>query len=67
MQQPIGDRRDQMDAQELLEEAELRFPEKIAGLERRHQEAMEAIEFGSQCDEELLDDLREDLRSLLRI
>lgn len=56
-----------MDAQELLEEAELRFPEKIAGLERRHQEAMEAIEFGSQCDEELLDDLREDLRSLLRI
>lgn len=64
---PIVDRRDTMSAQELLEEAELRFPEKIASLERRHQEAMEALEFESGCDQDLIEDLEDDLRSLLRI
>lgn len=63
----IPDRRDQMSTGELLEEMELRFPEKLTELEGRHQEAMEALEWGGECDEELLEDLKQDLKSLLRI
>jgi hypothetical protein len=56
-----------MTAEELLEEAELRFPEKIARIEQKHSQALEAIEWESEEDQDLIDDLEEDLRSLLRI
>ena len=56
-----------MSAQELLEEAELRFPEKIASIETKHSQALEAIEWESEADQDLIEDLEADLRSLLRI
>lgn len=52
---------------ELLEEMELRYPEKMTDLERRHPEALEAHEFQIECDSELTEDLIDDLKSLLRI
>jgi hypothetical protein len=66
MQMP-ADRREAMSAQELLEEAELRFPEKIASIETKHSQALEAIEWESEADQDLIEDLEADLRSLLRI
>jgi len=67
--QGIVDRREQMDLAELLEELELSHPEEVASFERRHSEAMEAVEAEDldSVDPELLDDLREDLVSLLRV
>lgn len=63
----IVDRRDEMSLEELLDEAELRFPSQLTRIQVRHAEALEALEWGSSCDEELLEDLADDLRSLLRV
>lgn len=65
----IVDRREQMDIGELLEELELAHPEEVADFERRHSEAMEAVEMDDldSVDPELLDDLRDDLVSRLRV
>jgi hypothetical protein len=64
----LNDRRDEMSLGELVEELELSHPEKVAGFERRHAEAMAAVaddDLGA-CDPEELDELASDLRSLLR-
>lgn len=65
----VPERHEDMDLQELLEELELSHPEKVAEFERRHYQAMEAVEAEDldSVDPELLDDLREDLVSLLRV
>lgn len=63
----IIDPRDQMTVQELVDELHLRFPEQVAAFERRHGDAMEALEFDSDCDEDLLENLADDLRILLRV
>lgn len=55
-----------MDAQELLEELELRFPEKLAEIEMRHQDALEALDYG-EGDTEIIEELEDDLREMLRI
>jgi hypothetical protein len=65
----INDRRDDMTLGELVEELELSHPDKVAGFERRHPDAMAAIADDDleACDPEELDELASDLRSLLRI
>ena len=65
----INDRRDEMDLAELVEELELSYPEKVAGFERRHPDAMAAVVENdlNACDPEELDDLARDLRALLRV
>jgi hypothetical protein len=65
----INDRRDEMSLAELVEELELAHPDKVAGFERRHPEAMAAVADDDldACDPEDLDELTADLRSLLRI
>ena len=59
----IRDRRDDMTVEELIEELELRYPEKISDFERRH----DAYEDPDSATPEEIDDLIDDLRSLLRI
>jgi hypothetical protein len=63
----INDRRDEMDITELVEELELRFPERIADFQRRYSEAWEAAVSGEAGDDELIEDLCDELRSLLRV
>jgi hypothetical protein len=65
----INDRRDEMTLAELVEELELAHPERVAGFERRYPEAMAAVidDDLEACDPEELDDLRQDLRNLLRV
>ena len=65
----INDRRDGMTLAELVEELELSHPEKVAGFERRFPDAMAAVADGDldACDADELDDLANDLRSLLRV
>jgi hypothetical protein len=65
----INDRRDQMTLAELVEELELAHPEKVAGFERRHPDAMAAVADDdlTACEPEELDELASDLRNLLRI
>lgn len=58
-----------MDVFELVEELHLSYPDEVADFERRHRDAMEAVELEDleMCDPEQLDDLRDDLVSRLRI
>ena len=65
----ITDRRDEMDLAELLDELELAHPEKVADFERRHGDAIAAVQEDDTdaCDPDELAELAEDLRSLLRV
>jgi len=65
----ITDRRDQMDVQELAEELELRFPGEVSRMETRYPEAWYAVMDGypESAPEEEMEDLLDDLRSLLRV
>lgn len=57
-----------MDTLELLEELELRFPEKIAEIELNHGDLLEQLDRDGQAeDPEALGDLEEELRDILRI
>ena len=73
---PLIDRRDMMTLPDLVAELEVSYPEKFNSFESRHPEAMLAvvedeIESPEDADDEelreALDDLREDVCSLLRI
>lgn len=65
----LVDRRDEMEMSELVEELELRFPEKFAEFERDHPEALQAVidDDVAGCEEELLSDLHDNLVALLRV
>jgi hypothetical protein len=63
----IVDQRQQMSLEELLEQLHLRFPEEVASFENEHEDALENLEFGTKCDDELLDDLKADLISRLSV
>lgn len=56
-----------MDAQELLDELELRFPERMAEIETRHRDALESLEYGEEGDPEAIEELEDDLREILRV
>ena len=65
----LSDRRNDMSPEELLEELELRFPMEMTKMERLHPDAWEALMEGSNSSvpDEEMDDLLDDLRSLLKI
>ena len=65
----IDDHRNQMSEKELLEEMELRFPEKLAALESVYCLTIEAIIEDDivSADPDELDDLVEQLREILSI
>ena len=73
---PLIDRRDTMTLPDLVAELEVSYPEEFVAFESRHSDAMEAvleeeIESPDDADDEelteALNDLREDICSLLRI
>jgi hypothetical protein len=65
----LNDRRDEMSLAEIVEELELSHPARVASFERRYPEAMAAVidDDLEACDPDELDDLRQDLRNLLRV
>lgn len=65
----LPDQYDQMSPSDLLEQLELRFPERLATFEAQSPELIEAIveDDYSQVDEDDLDELLDDIRELLAI